>query len=205
MYVEEVIDTSDATSLAALNSATQQMLCNRAILCDVAPHETSGQNLRRLSEAGEVLLRNDTVVGFAAHRQRSAQVVLSASDNLRALLRQALLNTSLAPHASRVHLGPSHYLQLFARVTVVGPVDPRSGSARPELLMALSDAASLEAALARGLNVTNGTLVALQISPPEVTVSLPSPSVSESPPSALLPPPSPFMPSWVTTGTVLVV
>ena len=40
------------------------------------------------------------------------------SDDLSGALHTGLLATSLAPHAARVHLGPSYYTMLAAQVTV---------------------------------------------------------------------------------------
>ena len=167
LYIERGIDPTDAEVLEALDHATQHMLCDGAIKCDVQLRPAEAVRRRRLSER---VLRNDSVVGVAVERARLAEVVVHATADPALLLRQGLLQTSIAQHASQVHLGPSYFILLGATVTITelgAPASRVGASARSSMLSALGDVATLRELVASSLGIPPAVVkVSLPAAPP---------------------------------------
>ena len=162
LYVEEVINVNDTEAQEALDQAMRYMLCVATIQCDVtAPTLDRGHSRRllaaatgmdviinRTSTTNDTLLRNDTVVDFAAERKRRPYAVLNQSTDLAAALRAGLERTSLADRASHVHLGPTLYTHLGASVFIAyGAGGEPTAAVQDELLAALANVTRLEAIL----------------------------------------------------------
>ena len=111
-----------------------------------------------------------------------------STEDLQGALYQGLLTTSLAPHASRVHLGPGSYLLLNARVAVSQQSGGGGGGGGGELpdsvLTMLSNVTALnDVFVSNGLDLSDDALaISLPVFAPSRPPALSTPFAPPAPP-----------------------
>ena len=201
LYVEDGVNLSHSETQEALSQAVDYMLCVSTIQCRVDPSSrTRRQWLRRLSVvtsadanvtnrtniSSETFVRNDSIVDFSAARLRSAFSVLNQSRDLEVALYDGLLTTSLAHHASQIHLGPAYYTRLSAMLSVayIGDQGGSTATMQHEVMAALANVSALEVILS-GYDIRSSvTLSSWPVLGPSLPPSPPSPPFT--PPSTPL-------------------